>query len=80
MKETFRKIASQEEEFLNFLRLLMTAGLPLMKNLLKPLAKSVLLPFRLTTGMTAANVAIQKKIYVYNINNLKQRNGRYENS
>ena len=37
----------------------MTAGLPLMKSVLSPLAKSVLLPLGLTTGMSAADAAIQ---------------------
>ena len=39
----------------------MTAGLPLMKGALIPLAKSVLLPSGLSAGMSAANAAIQKK-------------------
>ena len=34
-------IASQEGGFLNFLRPLLTAGLPLMKHMLSPLAKSI---------------------------------------
>ena len=37
IKETTRKISSQGGEFLNFLRPLMTAGLPLMKSILTPL-------------------------------------------
>ena len=41
----------------------MTAGLPLMKNLLTPLVKKVVLLFGLSTGMSAADAAIQKKIY-----------------
>ena len=41
----------------------MTAGLPLMKNVLTPLAKNVLLPFGLSAGMLAADAAIQKKMY-----------------
>ena len=44
-KRTSTNITSQEGGFLNFLRSLMTAGLPLMKNIFTPLAKSVLLPF-----------------------------------
>ena len=43
LKETTRKITSQEGGFLNFLRPLMTAGLLLMKSVLTPLDKSVLL-------------------------------------
>ena len=41
----------------------MTAGLPLMKSVLMPLGKSVLLPLGLSAGMSAADVAIQKKTY-----------------
>ena len=41
----------------------MSVGLPLMKNVLTPLAKSVLVPWRLTTTASAINTAIQKKIY-----------------
>ena len=39
----------------------MTAGLPLMKSVLTPLAKSDLLPLGLLVGMPAADAAIQKK-------------------
>ena len=41
----------------------MTAGLPLMKRVLTPLTKNVLLPFGLSAAMSAAVAAIQKKIY-----------------
>ena len=41
----------------------MTAGVPLMKIALTSLAKSVLLPFGLSVGMSAADADIQKKIY-----------------
>ena len=61
LKRTIAKITSQEEEFVNFLRSLMPAGLPLMKSILTPPAKSVLLPFGLLAGVSATNVAIQKK-------------------
>ena len=40
MKTTTKKITSQERGFLNFLRLLMSAGLSLIKNVFTPLAKS----------------------------------------
>ena len=39
----------------------MTAGLPLMKNVLTPLAKNFLLPFGLSAAMSATDAAIQKK-------------------
>ena len=38
----------------------MTAGLPLMKNVLPPLVKNVLLAFELTAGMSPTDAAIQK--------------------
>ena len=41
----------------------MTADLPLVKNVLAPLAKNVLLPYRLSEGMLEADTANQKKIY-----------------
>ena len=58
LKGTTRKSISQEGGFLNFLRPLMTAGLPLMKSVLTPLAKSVLLPLGLSAGMSAAGAAM----------------------
>ena len=39
LKGATRKITSQEGGFLNFLKSLMSVGLPLMKNVLTPLAK-----------------------------------------
>ena len=42
---------------------LMTVGLLLMKIVAIPLAKSVLIPLGLSSGMSAAYVTIQKKIY-----------------
>ena len=39
LKGTTRKITSQERGFLNLLRPLMTAGLPLLETALTPLAK-----------------------------------------
>ena len=54
LKETTRKITSETGEFLNFLRPLMTAGLPLIKSVLTPLARLLaLLPFRLSAAMSA---------------------------
>ena len=41
----------------------MTAGLPLMKSVLTPLAKTFLLPLGLSAGMSAADLAIQRKTY-----------------
>ena len=41
----------------------MTAGLPLMKSVLTPLAKSPLILLGLLAGMSAADAAIKKKFY-----------------
>ena len=41
----------------------MTTGLILMESALTPLAKSVLLPFGLSTEMSPTDAAIQKKNY-----------------
>ena len=41
----------------------MTAGLPVMKNVLTPLAQSVFNPLGLTTAASATDAVIQKKIY-----------------
>ena len=55
---TTTKTNSQEGGFLNFLRPLKTASLPLMKNVLNPLGKSVLILLGLTTAMPATDVAV----------------------
>ena len=41
---------------------LLKTGLPLIKNVIKPLAKSVLIPLGLTAAAPAADVGIHKKI------------------
>ena len=63
LKRATRKITSQERRFLSFFRPLMTVRLPLKKSVLTPLAKSVLVPIGLSAGMSAADAAIQNKIY-----------------
>ena len=40
---------------------LLNTGLPLMKNVIKPLAKSVLIPLELTAAASAADTEIHKK-------------------
>ena len=40
---------------------LLKIGLPLMKNVIKPLAKSVLIPLELTAAASAADTGIHKK-------------------
>ena len=63
LKGTTRKITSQEGGVLNFVRPLMTAGLSLMKNVLTPLAKNVLLQLGLSAGTSTADAAIQKRFH-----------------
>ena len=63
LRETTTKITSQEGGFLNFLRPLVTAGLPLKKIVLTPLAKSLLIPLDLSAGMSAADEHVQKNVY-----------------
>ena len=61
----------------------MNIGLPLMKNVLTPLAKSVLVSLGLTAAASAIDAATQKKFYVRDdyTDNLKRRNERHhENS
>ena len=63
IKRNYRKITSQEGEILKFLMPLMTAGLRLMKNVLTPLAKNVLLLLGLTAAASATDEVIQKKLF-----------------
>ena len=53
---------------------LLKTGLPLIKNVIKPLAKSVLIPSGLTAAASAADAEIQKKntwFWNNNFNNFK---------
>ena len=43
---------------------LLKSGLPVMENVIKLLAKSVLIPLRLTGAASAANSGIHKKIRI----------------
>ena len=53
---------------------LLKAGLPLIKNVIKPLAKSVLIPLGLTAAASAADAGIQKKILGSGTTNLVNPN------
>ena len=54
----------QSGEFLGrFQRPLLKTDFPLMKNVLKTLAKSVLIPLGLTAAASATDAAIQKKLF-----------------
>ena len=61
LKGSTRKINGQEGGILSFLRLLMTAGLPLMKSAPTALVKIVLLPLGLSVRMSAADAAIENQ-------------------
>ena len=63
LKGTTRTFTSQEGGFLKFLRPLLTAGVPLMKSVRTPLTKSVLLALGLSAEISAADAAIENKIY-----------------
>ena len=62
LKGTTGNIISQERRILNYLGPLMRVGLPLMKNVLTTLAKSVLISLGFTAVASATNAAIQKKL------------------
>ena len=47
---------------------LLKTGLALIKNVTKPLAKSVLIPLRLTAAASAADAGIQKNTWFWNNN------------
>ena len=64
----------QSEGFLGrLLGPLLKTGLPLIKNVIKPLAKSVLIPLGLTAAASAADAGIHKKVLGFgnNTNNIK---------
>ena len=62
LKGTIGKAISQEGGLLNFLSPLIKVDLPLMKNVLPSLAKSVFIPLGLTAAASATNPAIKKKV------------------
>ena len=54
----------QSERFLGrVLGLLLRTGLPLIGNVLKPLAKSILIPLGLAAAATATDAAIHNKMF-----------------
>ena len=59
LKGTPEKITFQEGGFLNFLKSLLSVGLPLIKSVLAPLAKIVLVPLGLTATPSTTDAAIQ---------------------
>ena len=74
------KIGQPEGSLRRLLGPLLKPGLLLIGNVLKPLAKSVLIPLELTAAASATDAAIHKKnvcIRCYNINNFELINGWY---
>ena len=63
IKKTSRIIKIQERGLISFLVPLTRAGLTLVKNVLTPLAKSVLIPLGSAAATSAADAAIQKKLH-----------------
>ena len=61
LKTQLFKMILSRGSFGRRLGLSLRTGLPLMKNLIKPLAKSVLIPLGLTTTVSAADAAMHKK-------------------
>ena len=60
-KTQLSKMIQSEGILSRLLGPLLKAGLPLIKNVIKPLAKSVLIPLGLTAAASAVNVGIHKK-------------------
>ena len=56
----------------------MSASLPLMKHLLAPFAKSVLLPLELKAAVSETNAAIQKNIFASGMSAMKMSNEEME--
>ena len=56
------KITQSGEYLGRLLGPLLKSGLPLIKNVAKPLAKNVLIPLGVTAAASAANAGIHKKI------------------
>ena len=62
-KGTSTEITTHEGGFLNFLRPLVAAGVPLTKRVLTSLDENVLISLGLSARISAADAAIQKNIY-----------------
>ena len=59
---------------------LLKVVLPLMKNILKPVAKVVLIPLGLTAAASAANEGVRKKsprVWTDNLNTMKRKHERH---
>ena len=60
-KTQLSKMIESGEFIGRLLGLLLKTGLPLIKNTIKPLTKSVLIPLRLTAAASAADAGIHKR-------------------
>ena len=58
IRVVYKIITTQEREFLNFLKPLMTGWLPLLKNVLTSSAKNVFVPLGLKSAAASTNAAI----------------------
>ena len=63
LKGPTRKSTGEEGGILHFLRTLIKAGLPLIKIVLSPLAKTILTPLGLTAAASATDAAVHKKMF-----------------
>ena len=63
LQTQLQKIGRSGGLFGRLLGLLLKTGLPLIGNVLKPLAKRVLMPLRLTATASATDAAIHKKMF-----------------
>ena len=63
MKNSITETSTIRRIFRQTLRPLYKTGLLLMKDLLKPLAKSVLIPLELNTAALATNAAIENNFF-----------------
>ena len=62
-KTQLHKIGQSEGFLDRLLGPLIKTGLPLIRNILKPLAKNVLIPLQLIAAASAADATIQKKMF-----------------
>ena len=63
LKGPTRKSTGEEGGILHFLSTLIKAGLPLIKIVLSPLAKTILTPLGLTAAASATDAAVHKKMF-----------------
>ena len=62
-KTQLHKIGQSDEFLVKYLGPLLKTGLPLMKNVLKQLTKSALIPLESTAASSATHVTIDKKMF-----------------